>query len=132
MNKTCRALLKKETNWLVDCTQLNVKTVLFQTIQVIISTQFSSVWPIGRTLSGATTLDHVHLGVMAMKRYSAIPQTPALLEPHNQICLVSYPEHPLGESYLSAEMRSVYSAAPVDWALLKEGQIHKGCSFMDS
>ena len=37
--------------------QLNVKTVLFQTIQFSISTQFSSVWPIDRTLSGATTLD---------------------------------------------------------------------------
>ena len=35
--------------------QLNVKTFLFQTIQFSISTQFSSIWPIDRTLSGATT-----------------------------------------------------------------------------
>ena len=36
--------------------QLNVKTVLFQTIQFSISTQFSSIWPIDRTPLGATTL----------------------------------------------------------------------------
>ena len=36
-------------------TLLNVKTVLFQTIQFSVSTQFSSIWPINRTLSGATT-----------------------------------------------------------------------------
>ena len=31
------------------------KTVLFQTIQFSITTQFSFIWPIDRTLSGATT-----------------------------------------------------------------------------
>ena len=31
------------------------KTVIFQTIQFNISTQFSSIWPIDKTLSGATT-----------------------------------------------------------------------------
>ena len=36
-------------------TQLNVTTVLFQTIQFSISAQLSSIWPIDRTLSGATT-----------------------------------------------------------------------------
>ena len=36
-------------------TQLNVKTVLFQTIQFSISTHFSSIWPIDRTLSGTNT-----------------------------------------------------------------------------
>ena len=33
----------------------NVKTVLIQAIQFSISTQFSSIWPIDQTLSGATT-----------------------------------------------------------------------------
>ena len=51
-------------------TQLNIKTILFQ------STQFSSVWPIDRTLSSATTLN---LGVIAMKGNSAFPK------PHHQI-----------------------------------------------
>ena len=32
------------------------KTVLYKTIQFIISTQFSSIRPIDRTLSGATAL----------------------------------------------------------------------------
>ena len=31
---------------------LNIKTVLFQAIQFSISRQFSSIWPIDRTLSG--------------------------------------------------------------------------------
>ena len=34
---------------------LNVKTVLFQAIQFSLSTQFSSIWPINKALSGATT-----------------------------------------------------------------------------
>ena len=29
---------------------------------------------------------------------------------------ISYPEHPLGGSYLSAEVQLVYSTAPADWA----------------
>ena len=33
-----------------------LKTVQFQAIQFSISTQFSSIWPIDRTLSDATTL----------------------------------------------------------------------------
>ena len=40
---------------LVLVCSLNVKTVLFQAIQFSISTQFSSIQPIERTLSGATT-----------------------------------------------------------------------------
>ena len=35
--------------------QLDVKTVLFQTIQFSMGTHYSSIWPIDRTLSGATT-----------------------------------------------------------------------------
>ena len=31
-------------------------------------------------------------------------------------CLVSYPEHSLGETYLSAEIHSVYSTTPADRA----------------
>ena len=33
----------------------NVKTYLFQVIQFSVSTHFSSIWSIDRTLSGATT-----------------------------------------------------------------------------
>ena len=50
---------------------LNVKTPLFQAIQFSISTQFSSIWPIDMTLSGATTRAKVYQGAMAIKGYSA-------------------------------------------------------------
>ena len=33
-------------------------------------------------------------------------------------CLMSYPGHSLGDSYPSAEMQSVYSTAPADWAFM--------------
>ena len=53
---------------------LNVKTVLFQTIQFSISTQFSSIEPIGRSLSGATTPVQIGLGRDDNKRVLRIPQ----------------------------------------------------------
>ena len=49
----------------------------------------------------------VDLEAMAIKGYSAFPKTPALLEPHHQIVRESYP---------SADVQSVYSTAPADWA----------------
>ena len=51
----------------------------------------------------------VDLGAMAIKGYSAFPKD----------CLVSYSGHLLGEYYPSAEMLSVNSAAPADWANFK-------------
>ena len=65
--------------------QLNVKTVLFQTIQFSISIQFSSIRPIDRTLSGATTPGQSGPGAMAIKEYSAFPKDPVLVKPHHQI-----------------------------------------------
>ena len=56
------------------------------------------------------------LVAMAIKGCSAFPKAPALLEPQHQI-IVSYPGHSLGRgSYPSAEVQSVYSTAPADWA----------------
>ena len=52
----------------------------------------------------------MNLGVIAMKEYYALPKAPD--------CLVSYPGHFLRESYPSAEMQSVYSTAPADWATI--------------
>ena len=54
-------------------------------VQFSISTQFSSIWPIDRTLSGATAPARVDLGGMAMKGYSVLREAPALLEHHYQI-----------------------------------------------
>ena len=39
---------------LTQCHSLNIKAILFQALQFSISTQFISIWPIDRTLSGAT------------------------------------------------------------------------------
>ena len=55
-------------------------------IKFCINTQSSSISPIDRTLSGATT-PRVDLRAMPMKRYSAFPKARALLEPHYQIVL---------------------------------------------
>ena len=62
-----------------------LKTVLFQTIKFNISTQFSSILPIDRTLSGATTLSHSGCRSNGNEGYSAFPKAPALLNPHHQI-----------------------------------------------
>ena len=45
-----------------------------------------------------------------------IPQISSITEASSSDCLASYQGHSLGESYPSAEMQSVYSAAPVDQA----------------
>ena len=53
---------------------------------------------------------------MVMKGYSAFLKASVLQGPYHQI-VISYLGHSLwGMSYFSAEMQSVYSAAPVDWA----------------
>ena len=61
------------------------KTVLFQTNQFSISTQFSSIWPIDRTLSGVTTPGQSGPGSDGNEEVLRIPKAPALLEPHHQI-----------------------------------------------
>ena len=75
----------------------------------------SSIWPIDRTLSGAITPGHRWPGSDGNEGYSAFPK--ALAEATPSDCLLSYPEHSLGESYHSGEMQSVYSAGPADWAI---------------
>ena len=45
----------------------------------------SSILPIGSSLSGATILARVDMGVMVIKGLSAIPKAPALQEPQHQI-----------------------------------------------
>ena len=46
-----------------------------------------------------------------------IPQSPIITRTSPWDFLVSYLGHSLGGSYLSAEVHSVYSIAPVDWAM---------------
>ena len=89
------------------------KTVLFLKIQFNISTQFSSIWSIDRTLSGATTPNQSEHGSYGNEGVLRIPQT----SPSD--CSVSYPGHMLGGSYPSTEMKLVYSTVPTDWSRVK-------------
>ena len=82
--------------------QLNVKTVLFQTIQFSMSTVFLFTWLNVKTINfkqfslalfdpliGPDQVlplwDRVDQGVMAIKWYSAFPKAPAILKLHHQI-----------------------------------------------
>ena len=72
-------------------TQLNDQTVLFQIIQFSMSFVYryqmsnSSVWPIDRTLSSATTTGQSGPGSNSNEGVLCIPKAPALQEPHHQI-----------------------------------------------
>ena len=71
------------------------KTVLFQTIQFCISTQFSSIWPIDRTLSSAITLGQSGPGSDDSEGLFHIPQSSSITGTSPSDCLVSYPGHSL-------------------------------------
>ena len=57
-----------------------MKTALFQAIQFSISTQFSSIWSIYWTLSGATFPGKSEPGSDGNQGYYAFPKAPGLLE----------------------------------------------------
>ena len=59
-------------------TQLNVKTVRFQTVQFCISTQFSSNWHIDKTLRGATTSGQSEPESNGNERVLRIPQSSSI------------------------------------------------------
>ena len=67
--------------------------VLFQTIQFSISTQFSFIWPIDRTLLGATTPGQSEPGSNSNKEVFCIPQSSNITGTLPSNCLVLYPEH---------------------------------------
>ena len=70
---------------------------------------------IDRTLSGTTTPSQNGVGSNGNEGVLHIPQIfETGVSPSD--CLLSYSRHSSGKSYLSAEMTSVYSAAPADWA----------------
>ena len=92
-----------------------MKTVLFQAIQLSISTLFSSIWPIDRTLSGAITPGQSGPGSDGNEGELHIPQSTSITGTSPSDFLVSYLEHSLEGSYPSAEKQSVYSTASADW-----------------
>ena len=73
--------------------------------------QFSSIWPIDRTLSGATTLSQSGPGSDGNERVLHIPQSSSITGISPSDCLMSYPGHSGAGAYPSAEMQSVYSTA---------------------
>ena len=93
-----------------------MKTALSQTIQLRIRTQFSSIWHIDRTLSGATTPGKSGPGNDGNKGIIRIYQSSHITEASPPNSLVSYPGHLLKESCISAEMQSMYSTALADRA----------------
>ena len=92
-------------------TQLIDQTVLFQRIQFSIMSN-SSIWPIDRTLSGATSPDRSQLDSDGNEGVLRISQNSCITGASPSDGLMSYPGHSLcvgGRSYLFAEMQLVYS-----------------------
>ena len=81
-------------------------------LKMIPSTQFSSIWPIGRTLPGTTTPNRARNNDNEVVLH--IPRSYSITEALLSDRLVSYPGHSLEESHPSEEFQSVYSASPMD------------------
>ena len=73
------------------------KIVLYRAIQFSISTQFSSISPIDRTLTGATTPGQSGLGSDGNEEVLCIPQSSSITGASPSDCLVSYLGHSLRE-----------------------------------
>ena len=99
------------------------KTFLFQVIQFTQTIQFSISMllvlfnPKIGPLSGATTLGQSGPGSDGNEGVLHIPQSSSTAGTSPSDCLVSYPGHSLGGSYPSAEVKSVHSTAPANWAI---------------
>ena len=94
------------------------KQFYFKQFKFSISTQFSSIWPIDGTLSGATTAGQNGPGSDGKEGLLCIPQSSSITEVSLSYCLGSYHDARSvgGGSYPSPEKQSVYSTAPTDWA----------------
>ena len=75
---------------------LNIKTVLFRAIQFITCTQFSSIWPLDWTLSGATTPGQSGPRNDGNEGVHRIPQNSSITGASPSDCLVTFPGHSLG------------------------------------
>ena len=77
----------------------------------------SSIWPIDRNLSGATTPDQSGPGSDSNEGVLHIPQSSSITGASLSDGLMTYP----GLVVLpTAEMQSLFSTAPADWTLLVE------------
>ena len=85
------------------------KTVLFKQFSLA-KVQFSSIWPIDRTLSGATTPGQSGPRSVSNEGVICIPQNSSITGTLPSNCLVSFPGHLLwgGVSYPSAKIVGVF------------------------
>ena len=80
--------------------------------------QFSFIQPIDRVISDATIPGQSEPGSSVIEGVLHISQSPSITGTSPSDCLVSYLGHSLRRgSYPSAEVHSVYSAAPANWAI---------------
>ena len=78
----------------------------------------SSIGPIDRTLSGATTMGQSRPGSDGNEGVLSILQSSSITGASLSDCLMSYPGHLLGmRSYPSEVVQLVCSTAPADWAI---------------
>ena len=77
-------------------TQLDVKTILFETIHLNVSTRFSSIWSIDRTLSSATIPSQSRPGSDGIEQVLCIPQSSSITKLSPSDSLASYLGHSLG------------------------------------
>ena len=96
----------------------SIKQKLFVCLQFKMSN--SSIWPIDRTLSGATTLSQSGPRSDGNEVILCIPQSSSITGASPSDCLMLYAGHLLvaEQSYLSPEMQLVYSTALAYWAWL--------------
>ena len=80
---------------------------------------FNFILPIDRTLSGATSLGQNGPGSDGNKWVLRITQRSTVAEAIPSVCSVPWTGHSLEKSYSSAELQSVYSAAPADKAKIR-------------
>ena len=102
------------------------QTVLIQTIQFRISMQFSSIQLTDRALSDATIPGQSGPGSNGNEGVLRTPKTLSITGTSSLDCLVSYLGHSLGGgggSFLSAEVQSVYSTTPANWATYEQSEI---------
>ena len=84
----------------------------FQIIRFGVITQFSSIWPIDRTLSGATTPGQSEPWSNSNEGVLRIPPNSRITETSPWDCHIQ--DIRWEKFYPSAEMQSMYSAAPAD------------------
>ena len=77
----------------------------------------TSIRLIDKTLLGAATPGQSGPASDGNKEVFCVPQSFSITGASPSDCLVSYLGHSLEESYPSAEIQSVYSAALADWII---------------